>query len=98
MPSLNNGGNSRCQCGACDRFFNSLGAFDKHRTGDFSPASARRCLDEAEMLERGMAKNADGFWVTAVVEGGFWGSASKPELEDPTEDLLGADDDYEDLI
>ncbi len=97
MPQLNNGGNSRCQCGDCNQFFNSLGAFDKHRTGDFSPASARRCLDEAEMLERGMAKNADGFWVTSLGGGVFWGSTGTTELKDPTADLVG-DDDYEDLI
>jgi hypothetical protein len=43
--------------------FNSNAAFDKHRTGQFGVD--RRCRTEAEMIAAGMAKRADGFWVTA---------------------------------
>lgn len=68
MPALNNGGNSRCQCADCDEFFNSLGAFDKHRTGSYQPSGLRRCRSIQEMTDSGMCKNAAGFWVTALNE------------------------------
>lgn len=65
MPALNNGGNSRCQCADCGEFFNSLGAFDKHRTGPYQPSGARRCKAPTEMEEAGMCKNAAEFWITS---------------------------------
>ena len=51
----------RNQCPACGELFNSSGAFDKHRTGDFS---ARRCLSVEEMTAKGMVPNETGFWLT----------------------------------
>lgn len=53
----------RCRCCACGAHFNSTRAFDKHRRGDYG--IDRRCLTAAEMLARGMAQNATGFWVTS---------------------------------
>jgi len=53
----------RNQCPGCSVLFNSNAAFDKHRTGQFGVD--RRCRTEAEMIAAGMAKRADGFWVTA---------------------------------
>lgn len=54
--------NRRCVCRGCGEFFNSTPAFDKHRAnkGGF------RCLTPAEMEAKGMAKNAGGWWVTAL--------------------------------
>jgi hypothetical protein len=52
----------RCRCSGCDKYFASTAAFDRHRTGDFR--SGRRCRSEAEMLVRGMAKAANGYWIT----------------------------------
>jgi hypothetical protein len=52
----------RNQCPSCLLGFNSTPAFDKHRTGPFD--GGRRCLTEAEMLAKGMAKASSGFWVT----------------------------------
>lgn len=43
------------------RYFNSNGAFDKHRTGKHGVN--RRCMTEQEMLEKGMLINKDGFWI-----------------------------------
>ncbi len=51
----------RNQCQGCKVFFNSVAAFDKHRDGPHG--GGRRCLTEAEMLAKGMAKNSAGFWV-----------------------------------
>lgn len=48
---------------ACALLFNSLWAFDKHRTGTFG--LDRRCMTEEEMRAKGMTVNADGFWITA---------------------------------
>ena len=56
-------GNTRCQCADCKEYFNSVAAFDKHRTGKWE---ARRCMSVDEMESKGMAKNNDGYWVTAL--------------------------------
>jgi hypothetical protein len=55
---------SRCLCRACGEPFNSTSAFDFHRTGDYDDFGRnRRWRTPAEMLERGMSKNAGGFWI-----------------------------------
>ena len=43
----------RCQCAACGEYFNSVGAFEKHRTGSHQKDS-RRCLKADEMEKAGM--------------------------------------------
>lgn len=93
VPKLANGGNRRCQCADCDEFFNSLGAFDKHRTGDH--ATGRFCMTAEQMEAAGMAKNSDGFWVSALLGDGSFAWGGRPADE---EDLIGDSDDYEDLI
>lgn len=50
----------RNQCASCKQYFNSIGAFEKHRTGKMN---ARRCLTEQEMLSKGMSINHAGFWI-----------------------------------
>jgi hypothetical protein len=52
---------NRNQCGGCNEYFNSIGAFDKHRVGGFD--GSRRCLNPEEMIAKGMSKNDDGFWI-----------------------------------
>jgi hypothetical protein len=52
----------RNQCQGCKQYFNSGGAFDKHRTGDHG--IDRRCRTPEEMMKKGMSLNADGFWIT----------------------------------
>jgi hypothetical protein len=55
------------QCPTCNEYFNSTAAFEKHRTGEFgNPHDPRRCLKVTEMVAKGMAKNADGYWVTSL--------------------------------
>ena len=54
----------RNQCQSCKLYFNSTAAFDKHRHGTFTPPQ-RRCLTIIEMVEKGMDKNAKGFWISA---------------------------------
>lgn len=54
-------GTNTCWCRACGECFNSVHAFDKHRTG---PATNRRCLDTAEMEKAGMSVNARGYWIS----------------------------------
>lgn len=63
MKQLNG---SRNQCPTCKEYFNSNGAFDKHRTG--SHGVNRRCMTIDEMLEKGMAIRADGFWVATPMD------------------------------
>jgi hypothetical protein len=49
------------QCGVCNEYFNSSGAFEKHRTGKHGVN--RRCMSREEMLAAGMSVNDKGFWV-----------------------------------
>lgn len=53
---------NRCQCPACDGYFNSVKAFDRHRVGAYP--NSRRCLSPPEMTRRGMTANRAGFWIT----------------------------------
>ena len=54
----------RNQCQACESYFNSTTAFDKHRVGDFGVD--RRCRTAVEMLAIGMVLRDNGFWVGSV--------------------------------
>jgi hypothetical protein len=49
-------------CPTCGEVFESIYAFDYHRTGDFN--KNRRCLKVLEMLEKGMIKNRFDRWVS----------------------------------
>jgi hypothetical protein len=66
-------------CCACRRDFSSVAAFDRHRIGkhaydfaqglEFGFEDGRRCMDEDEMLEAGMALDRRGRWcITRDVE------------------------------
>jgi hypothetical protein len=56
---------NRNQCGVCKEYFNSIGAFDKHRVFDKPKDwSTRRCMTSDEMISSGMSLNQAGFWVT----------------------------------
>lgn len=48
---------SRCKCGACGEYFNSVGAFDKHRRGK----PTERYCDTSKLV-----KNNAGYWVTGL--------------------------------
>ena len=51
---------NRNQCPTCKKYFNSNGAFDKHRTG--THGIDRRCMTTDEMLDAGMILGGDDFW------------------------------------
>jgi hypothetical protein len=51
----------RNQCQTCKEYFNSSGAFDKHRVGEHG--LNRRCRTREEMQAKGMSLNKDGFWI-----------------------------------
>ena len=55
-------GNQRNQCQGCKQYFNSNGAFDKHRTGKHGVD--RRCMTPDEMIAKGMSKNKKDMWIT----------------------------------
>jgi hypothetical protein len=55
----------RNQCRGCGEYFNSSFAFDKHRTGEHG--KDRRCLTLDEMADKGMSKNAAGFWISSAM-------------------------------
>jgi hypothetical protein len=50
------------QCQGCKEFFNSIKAFDMHRTGKHGVD--RRCMTVEEMINKGMSLNASDFWIT----------------------------------
>ena len=56
----------RNQCPGCGLYFNSNVAFDKHRTGKHGVD--RRCRSEQEMIDKGMALNSAGFWISERYE------------------------------
>lgn len=61
-------GSDKCRCSACDEYFNSSGAFAKHRVGPFAPINepdTRRCLTVSEMEAKGWARNQTGHWITS---------------------------------
>lgn len=53
----------RNQCQGCKQYFNSVGAFEKHRTGKHGVD--RRCRTPEELIALGCSLNKDGFWITA---------------------------------
>lgn len=57
----------RNQCPACREFFNSSGAFGRHRVT--LADSGRACLDLDQMRGKGYAINGAGYWVRMVREG-----------------------------
>lgn len=59
-------GSQRNQCQGCKQYFNSNGAFEKHRTGKHGVN--RRCLTPDEMIAKKMSINKDGFWITEAYD------------------------------
>ena len=53
----------RNQCQGCKEYFNSTGAFDKHRTGKHGVD--RRCMTTEEMIGKGCSLNAGGYWIAS---------------------------------
>ena len=53
----------RNQCKGCMEYFNSTGAFEKHRTGQHGVD--RRCRTPEEMIAKGFSLNAAGYWVAS---------------------------------
>lgn len=49
-------------CSACNCYFNSNVAFEKHRIGEFGVD--RRCASVEEMTAKGMKLNKAGWWIT----------------------------------
>lgn len=58
---------NRCQCDACGLPFSSAREFDRHRTGTYAKPGewqgTRRCLELAELIERGWRTDARGYWM-----------------------------------
>ena len=50
----------RCQCAGCGEYFNSVLAFEKHRTGSHR-RDERRCRTPTEMRAAGMGQNTGGW-------------------------------------
>ena len=57
----------RNQCSGCKEYFNSTGAFEKHRTGQHGVD--RRCRTPEEMQAIGMILRPDGFWIGEKMKG-----------------------------
>ena len=53
----------RNQCKGCMEYFNSTGAFEKHRTGQHGVD--RRCRTPEEMIAKGFSLNAAGYWIAS---------------------------------
>lgn len=55
-------GTQYCQCSGCGEYFNSVYAFDLHRSG--KDCERRGCKTPEELLSKGWSKNAKGYWIT----------------------------------
>ena len=53
---------ARCRCLECGLYFNSAGAFGRHRVGPFQSLSSRRCLSVVELLLAGWVQGPKGHW------------------------------------
>lgn len=54
-------------CTGCGRKFRSVSAFDLHRTGSYYRRE-RKCISEAEMIQKGMVQQKNGCWSSAGPE------------------------------
>jgi hypothetical protein len=63
---------NQCLCRACNQYFRSVTAFEKHRVGTFHPL-ARRCLTVTEMLAAGMEQRGP-YWISEPYSGPQRGS------------------------
>ena len=67
------------QCPSCGLYFNSVYAFETHRTGEHGRLgedgrylpSNRHCLTIEQMIAKGMGKNKAGWWISKAKEGPF---------------------------
>ena len=73
-------GSNFCQCSGCGEYFNSELPFRLHRFG--THGKSRRCLTAAEMLEKGMAVSAKGYWVSKLREKPDSGTALPAQIDD----------------
>lgn len=76
-------GKRRNQCGGCRVFFNSVTAFDKHRTGEYGVD--RRCMTVDEMTAKGMSVNEAGYWIGSSMERWKHEDDASEEVEDSVE-------------
>jgi hypothetical protein len=76
-------GKRRNQCGGCKVFFNSVTAFDKHRTGEYGVD--RRCMTVDEMSASGMSVNEAGYWIGSSMERWKNEDDASEEVEDSVE-------------
>lgn len=76
-------GKRRNQCSGCRVFFNSVTAFDKHRTGDYGVD--RRCMTVDEMTAKGMSVNEAGYWIGSSMERWKHEDDTSEEIEDSVE-------------
>lgn len=75
-------------CLGCGTPFNSVSAFDKHRTGKHhisAGADRRRCMTENEMTSAGFVRNKRGVW--AGSKNPRFAAPDKPLAKNPTSDI-----------
>lgn len=63
------GKQEHCPVRGCHQTFTGATAGDMHRTGKHHVSlgpDRRRCLTEAEMLAKGMARNGRGIWMSSA--------------------------------
>jgi hypothetical protein len=62
-------GSRAAQCPTCKLYFNSPAGFDAHRVAITKGDVRRRCLNVAEMRDKGFSVNGRGYWITEVYSG-----------------------------
>jgi len=62
----------KCRCMECGLYFNSSGAFTRHRVGEYAPINqpdTRRCLTVEVLRRRRWAQTETGHWAREVLSG-----------------------------
>ena len=57
-------------CSGGNRNFSSVTSFDTHRTGSYQRGK-RKCMSEAEMLQKDMHQQKNGCWANAGPQNGI---------------------------
>lgn len=83
---------ARSICSGCSETFSSESAFNMHRVGSYGDSiydsnkrvigyteHTRKCLSEAGMLQKGMAQNDKGIWITGEFDASVFGKKEREE-------------------
>jgi hypothetical protein len=90
---------AKAQCPGCSEMFSSESSFNMHRVGSYGEPiygkngreatgytkHTRKCLSEAEMLNKSMIKNEKGWWTTGEFDASVFNKQKETEEQETEE-------------